>query len=124
MNRLAILRAILALAAGLAACGEPAQPTGPTSGAVELVVTTDAAAELRFLPGEMTAPASTPLRVVFRNVSTQPHNLTFDAPVAGRTRTIVDAGTSDAFELTALRRGRFAFGCTIHMGMSGTLVVE
>jgi plastocyanin len=87
-------------------------------------VTTDGAAELRFLPGEVTAPAHTPLRVVFRNASTQPHNLTFAAPIAGRSRTIVEAGTSDTIELTAREPGRFAFGCTIHMGMSGTLVVE
>lgn len=124
-NRRAILGAILASAAVLAAgCATPAQPTPSTSAAFELAVTTDVGTDLRFVPDEVTAPPRTRVRVMFRNVSTLPHNLTFDAPIAGGTRTIVEAGGSDAIELVTPGPGRYAFGCTIHVGMSGTLAVN
>lgn len=124
-RRRAILGTILAAAGVLAAgCAGPAQSTPSASAAVELVVTTDAGADLRFVPGEVIAPARTRVRVTFRNVSTQPHNLTFDGPIGGGTRTIVEAGGSDAVELVTPGPGRYAFGCTIHMGMSGTLAVN
>jgi plastocyanin len=125
-NRRAILCAILASATVLAAgCAASAQPTASASAAVvELVVATDVGANLRFVPDEVTAPARTRVRVTFRNASTQPHNLTFEAPISGGTRTIVEAGGSDAIDLVTPGPGRYSFGCTIHMGMSGTLAVE
>lgn len=124
-KRRVILGTILALAAVLAAgCAGPAQSTPSASAAVELVVTTDGGADLRFVPAEVIAPARTRVRVTFRNVSTQPHNLTFDAPIVAGTRTIVEAGGVDAIELVTPGPGRYAFSCTIHVGMSGTLAVN
>lgn len=124
-RRRVILGTILACAAVLAAgCAGPAQSTPSATAVFELVVTTDGGADLRFVPGEVIAPARTRVRVTFRNVSTQPHNLTFDAPIVAGTRTIVEAGGFDAVELVTPGPGRYAFGCTIHMGMSGTLAVN
>ena len=124
-KRRVILGTILASAAVFAAgCALPAQSTPSASATVEVLVTTDVGADLRFVPAEVSAPALTRVRVTFRNVSTQPHNLTFDAPLGGGTRTIVEAGGSDAVELVTPGPGRYVFGCTIHMGMSGTLAVN
>ena len=124
LKRRAGRAALLASAAVLAACVASAQPVPTAGDSPEVVVTTDSGAELRFVPAEVVAPPNTPVRLVFRNASTQPHNLTFDAPLAGRTRTIVEAGGSDVIELTTPGPGRYGFGCTIHMGMSGTLDVK
>jgi len=129
-DRRAGLRAILAAAivvvtgcvAGWAAS---AQPTPSTSAApLELTVTTDLAEGLRFLPAEIRAPARAHVRVTLRNLSTESHNLTFQAPIAAATRTIVEAGGSDVVDFVTPGPGRYAFVCTIHMEMSGTLEVE
>jgi plastocyanin len=91
---------------------------------VEVVVSTDVAAGLRFVPDEVGAPSRTAVRLTFRNVSTEAHNLTFEPPISGGTRTIVEATGSDAIELVTPAPGRYTFVCTIHMGMSGTLTVN
>jgi plastocyanin len=118
-----IALAVAALAVAAAGCVPSAQAT-PSNGAVEVIVATDTAADLRFVPAEVTAPARTPIRVTLRNLSTQPHNLTFEIPVDRGTRTIVEPGGSDFVDIVTPGPGRYAFACTIHMGMSGTLVVE
>jgi plastocyanin len=91
---------------------------------VEVVVTTDTGADLRFMPSDPSAPARTQVRLVFRNVSTQPHNLTLDAPLSRGTRTIVEAGSSDVIDFVTPAPGRYTFACTIHMGMTGALTVR
>lgn len=125
-TRRAIACAIVALmTAVVAGCAATAQPTPSSSAAVrELVIATDGAAELRFVPAAVSTPARTPIRLTFRNVSTQAHNLTFANPALGGTRTIVEAGGSDTFDLVTPGPGRYPFACTIHMEMSGTLTVE
>jgi plastocyanin len=115
--------AVAVLAVVVAGCVPTAQAT-PSNGVVEVIVATDTAADLRFVPAEVTAPARTPIRVTLRNLSTQPHNLTFESPVDRGTRTIVEPGGSDVVDMVTPGPGRYAFACTIHMGMSGTLVVE
>jgi plastocyanin len=118
----AIVASMTVLAAG---CAGAAQPSPSSSAAaLELVVATDGAAELRFVPAAVSAPANTAIRLTLRNVSTQAHNLTFADPKLGATRTIVEAGGSDAFDLVTPDPGRYPFACTIHMEMSGTLTVE
>lgn len=118
----AIVASMTVVAAG---CAATAQPTPSSSAAVrELVITTDVAAELRFVPAAVSAPAHTPIRLTLRNLSTQAHNLTFANLALGGTRTIVEAGGSDAFDLVTPGPGQYPFACTIHMEMSGTLTVE
>lgn len=128
----AALRAILApamvaavvVASLVASSCAPSVQATPTDGLLEVIVATDGGAHLRYVPAEVSAPARTKIRVTFRNLSTQPHNLTFESPVGRGTRTIVEPGGSDFVDIVTPGPGRYAFACTIHMGMSGTLAVE
>jgi glucose/arabinose dehydrogenase/plastocyanin len=102
-----------------------AAPSNAPSGAtVEITVGTDTGAELKFDPAEVTIQAGTAVRVTFENRSTVPHNLTFEAPINVATATVVEPGSSDTVEFKAPDPGEFTFVCTLHPGMSGTLVVE
>jgi plastocyanin len=116
------LASAVTLLAGCAAWA-PATPS-PSPVVVELTVATDTAAGLRYVPDQIGAPAHARVRLTLRNLSTEAHNLTFDAPVSGATRTIVEPGGSDVIDLVTPAPGRYSFVCTIHMEMSGTLTVE
>lgn len=122
----AVARAVVAsMTVVLAGCAVAAPPAPSSSGAVrQVVIATDPATELRFVPAAVSAAPTSAIRLTFRNVSTQAHNLTFADPKLGATRTIVEAGGSDAFDLVTPGPGRYSFACTIHMEMSGTLTVE
>jgi plastocyanin len=109
------------LAAGCVAQATP-RPTAAT--AVELTVSSAAGHTLAFVPDVLAAPAGVLISVTFRNVSSQSHNLTFQAPISVGSRTIVEAGSSDLVVLTTPTPGRYPFVCTIHEGMTGTLAVE
>ena len=61
--------------------------------------------------------------LLFQNVSTLPHNLTFST-LEARTATIVAPGSSEAIEVTVPGPGAYAFVCTIHPGMDGMLMVH
>jgi plastocyanin len=113
------------LLSGLLAAGCLAQGSAPATAAVELTVSSAAGNALAFVPDVLAAPAGALTRVTFRNVSSQSHNLTFQAPISVGSRTIVEAGTSDVIALTTpTQAGQYRFVCTIHEGMSGTLAVE
>jgi plastocyanin len=118
------LLALLALVAGLA-CGcvraDTASP-GATA-ALELTVGSAAGDALAFSPDMVGAPSGTRVRITFRNDSSQPHNLTFPAPISAASMTIVEPGMSDAVDLLTPGPGTYAFVCTIHVGMAGTLTV-
>ena len=101
-----------------AASGEPSAAT------VELAVGTDAGAELKFEPAEVTAPTGADVALTFENQSTVPHNLTFQAPINVATATIVAPGASETLEFTAPEAGEYPFVCTLHPGMDGTLIVD
>ena len=94
------------------------------SPALELHVVSAPGDATAFLPDAISAPPGTLVRVTFSNASNQAHNLTFGTPIAAGTKTIVDAGQSDAATFTTPAPGTYEFVCTIHMGMSGTLVVS
>ena len=127
-RRLAVLALPALLAAAvLGGCGPTvATSSSPSASgvAVELEVTTDRGAEFLYMPDELHAPARTSVRLTFRNVSTESHNLTFGAPIGTATQTIVESGESDVVDLVTPGPGRYAFVCTIHMDMTGTLVVD
>ena len=63
------------------------------------------------------------VRITFRNESSQPHNLTFPAPISAASMTIVEPGMSATVDLLTPAPGSYPFVCTIHVGMSGTLTV-
>ena len=118
------LLATVALVAAMA-CGciraDMASPAA--TAALELTVGSAGEAALAFVPDVIGAPAGTNVRIMFRNDSTQPHNLTFQAPISVATMTIVEPGMSDAIDLLTPGPGSYPFVCTIHVGMSGTLTI-
>lgn len=108
---------------------QEAAPTAAASaplsgGPVELTAGTDTDTELKFDPAGLTVKAGADVRVTFENRASVPHNLTFEAPISVATATVVAPGTSDAVEFVAPAAGEYAFVCTLHPGMEGTLIVE
>lgn len=95
----------------------------PSGAVVEITVGTDTGAELKFEPGEVSVPAGADVRLTFENRSTVPHNLTFQGPPNVATATIVAAGALETLEFEAPDTGEYAFVCTLHPGMAGTLLV-
>ena len=124
----------LALALTLSACGggeggntggTGGAAGGGTGGATEIVIGTDKAAELKFIPTTAEAPANTPVKLTLRNDSTsQPHNLAFQEGITAKTADLVAAGASETIEFTTPGAGTYKFVCTIHPGMEGTLTVK
>ena len=105
--------------------GASAAPsTAPSGPALEVTVGTDTGGELKFDPAEVTVRAGADVRLSFENRATVPHNLTFQGPPNVATATVVAAGMSEILEFKAPDAGRYTFLCTLHPGMSGTLVVE
>jgi plastocyanin len=116
-RRLAALIAGIAIA--LAGCGTAGSTAAPEH---DLMIETAAGGSLRFLPEHASANAAR-LRVLFRNVSTEPHNLTFQ-DIDARTDTIVAPGGSQVVQLVAPGPGVYRFLCTIHPGMGGDLTIS
>jgi plastocyanin len=106
---------VVALVLGLA--------SGCVRAPVEVAVGSAPGEALAFLPDAVGAPAGTNIRITFRNESSQPHNLTFPAPISAASMTIVEPGMSDVIQLLTPAPGSYPFVCTIHVGMSGTLTV-
>jgi plastocyanin len=104
--------------------GPGATSSTPSGEPVEITVGTDTGAELKFDPAEVTIRAGTAVRATFENRSSVPHNLTFQAPINVATATVVEPGSSETVEFKAPDPGEYAFVCTLHPGMGGTLVVE
>lgn len=112
--------------------GESPSPGVPSSspgggGSGETAATTigtDTGSELRFDPAEVTVPAGAEVELTFRNVSTVPHNLTMQDGIDAATSTVVAAGATETISFTAPDPGSYAFVCTLHPGMDGTLTVE
>ena len=118
------LPTVLALVAAVAAGCLPAGALPLGTPTLELRVASAAGEALAFVPGALRAPARTYVRITFQNGSSQQHNLTFQTPISVGSNTIVEAGASDGVELVTPGPGTYAFVCTIHVDMSGTLTVE
>ena len=103
--------------------GTPA-PSGPAGETVPLTIGTDTGSALLFDPTSVTAPAGAALAVTFENRSLVPHNLTFEAPISEGTATVVNAGAAETIDFAAPDPGTYAYVCTLHPGMEGTLTVE
>ena len=112
---------VAALVAGCAAAGEPS-PSAPA--VVGVSITTAPGERLEFDPAETTIALARSVHVRFRNVSSLPHNLVFTGTLTASTRTIVAPGTADEVEVVLPGPGRYPFVCTIHVEMSGALIVE
>src|SRR3712207_5805435 len=60
---------------------------GAAAAPAAIVVETDTGAALQFVPRSVTAPASSQVSLLFRNLSQLPHNLTFqNGPISARTQ--------------------------------------
>ena len=106
----------------MAACagGTPA----PSSSSTTAVTISSASGEtLAYDPAEATIRAAGPIAIIFTNRSSLPHNLVFTGGLSGGTRTIVEPGASADVLVGPTAPGRYPFGCTIHEGMRGTLIV-
>ena len=107
----------------------PAATTAATTGGgadsegVTITVGTDNDAALVFVPRTVEAPANTPVKLIFNNTSTQPHNMIIYPPVAAKTK-IVAAGASDTIEFITPGPGVYQFVCSSHEYMVGRLHVK
>jgi plastocyanin len=110
------------LVAGCIATAPGVTASPPRS--VDVTITTAAGIATAFDPAETVVHAARPIAITFRNASNVPHNLVFTAGVTAATRTIVEPGTSDELQFSPLAPGTYPFVCTIHDGMSGTLIVR
>jgi glucose/arabinose dehydrogenase len=104
----------------------PAPSTGSTPGgeAAQVTIGTDTGAALLFDPETASVAGGGTVQVTFENVSTVPHNLTFQDPINAATETVVNAGASETIEFEAPAPGDYPFVCTLHPGMDGTLTIE
>ncbi len=116
-TRLSCLTAALFLSGGLAGCGgasdaSPAarvEPPGPGDGVVRLV-------GLDFEPKSITINAGK--RVVWRWTDQVVHNVIGEPDV----RSLNQNGGSYAY--TYAKAGTYRYQCTLHVGMTGTVVVQ
>ena len=107
---------------GAASGGPSVAPSG--GGAGEPVVIT--AANLQFTTPEVSAPASVPFVIEFRNEEAgQPHNVAINdsSGVQKFMGPIVTGVTVTQYNVPALDPGTYAFVCTVHANMKGTLKV-
>lgn len=116
---------VVALALALTSCGGSSSTT-TTGGAgpVQLTVGTDAGADLKFAPNNITAPPNTLVKLTLDNKSTQIHNLVFQQGVTVKTADQVAPGSQDTITFTTPGTGTYKFTCSIHPGMEGTLTVK
>jgi plastocyanin len=94
------------------------------AGPANVTIATGTGSNLVFDPAKVTVPAGSDVHVTFTNRADVPHNLTFGDPIAKATSTVVAPGATESLEFTAPAAGEYAFRCTIHPGMGGTLVVQ
>lgn len=116
-------------ALALTACGGGSGNTssGGASGGqpTMITITTDTGAEPKFNPATYEAPANSPVKIVFKNISTiQPHNLVFQSGLTVKGADSVAPGQSETLDVTTPGPGSYKFVCTLHPGMEGTLNVK
>lgn len=108
--------------------GEPTGSGGPTeSGSLDVVMIT--AMGIQYQQSEVTAPADTPFQIQFDNEDPgTPHNVsihtgqaTGDAIFVG---TVFNGIETRTYDVPALDAGTYAFVCTVHPTMVGTLTVQ
>lgn len=90
------------------------QVSGVTAG--KTVQETDA---LKFDPASVSVSVGGV--VLWTNVGAAPHNVTFDANPELTSQTM---GKGDKYELKFTRKGQYAYHCTFHPGMDGTVTVS
>jgi plastocyanin len=96
---------------------------GAAGDTIQVTIATDTGVDLKFDPGELSVQPGADVQVTFENRSQVPHNLTFEAPINVASSAVVAPATTESLRFTAPGPGSYAFVCTIHSGMAGTLIV-
>ena len=102
----------------------PSAASTPGGEASQVTIGTDTGSALLFDPEAASVAGGGTVQVTFENISTVPHNLTFQDPINAATETVVNAGESETIEFEAPAPGDYPFVCTLHPGMDGTLTIE
>jgi plastocyanin len=110
---------------GVASASGSAQPSG--SGSANVVVIS--AVDIKYEQDTLTAPAGTPFQIQFENKDAGvPHNVSLHT--GGSTGAEIFKGTifngveTRTYDIGALDAGAYAFVCSVHPTMIGTLNVE
>lgn len=139
---LPVIALVAALGLVLGACGgekdtgfntlPKASPTGGTGGPVTEI---QLATGNRFSPVEFKVKAGQPVKWIYSDASSQPHNVQADDgsfnshPGCAQEQSKCMPGAGKDFTFTFARPGTYAYFCVIHgtaggVGMSGKVVVE
>jgi plastocyanin len=103
------------------ASGSPVPSTGPAAGTVEI-----SALGIAFEQATVDAPAGTAFQITFDNKDPGiPHNVAIHKEDPGGAEVfkgdIVTGPATATYEVPALDAGSYAFVCTVHPNMTGTL---
>jgi plastocyanin len=119
-----------ATASGPAPSGSIPAPSGSTpSGSGNLVVVQISALNIKYEQTALTAPANTPFQVSFENKDAGvPHNVTLHLGDTNGAELfkgeIFNGVATRVYDVPALDAGSYAFVCSVHPTMIGTLTVQ
>jgi plastocyanin len=121
-----------ATASGAAPSGSAAAPSGSApaaSGSGNLVVVQISALNIKYEQTALTAPANTPFQVSFENKDAGvPHNVTLHLGDTNGAELfkgeIFNGVATRVYDVPALDAGTYAFVCSVHPTMIGTLTVQ
>lgn len=113
-----LLAVVPALLTALAACGGGSKSTGPTSQPAPAQATVQATNSIAFNPNSVTVKPGGKVEFEFGSVA---HTVVFSAVAGAPAEIPSSAGVT--VERTFASAGTFNYHCTIHPGMSGSVVV-
>ena len=118
-----IIGACITAAALLAACGGSGGTTGPTQqpGTVVTSATVRATPSIQFTPATVNLAVGGTITFSFESVQ---HNVYFDGAPAGAPDNITAPSSNVSITRTFSAKGRYAYNCHLHPGMSGVVVVQ
>lgn len=108
--------------------GASAQPSGPVASADSNLVTISAL-NITYEQSTVTAPAGKVFKIQFENKDAgTPHNVAIHQGSATGTElfkgTVFPGVATQTYDVPALTAGQYAFVCTLHPSMIGTLVAQ
>ncbi len=109
---------VLTLALAVAGCEDDNNPTQPTTGTGTAVSMTGAGVGGTFSPTTLTTTVGS--TVVWTNMDSEVHNTTSNTNLWSSGNVAANATFSFQFATT----GTFAYRCTIHPTMTGTVIVQ